>query len=87
VYEGRQKDLHAREAELDKHRQQLHEQTKQFEEMLAHLSTVTPTDMTPLHQQVSAITVGDKDVESARRRFAGLQKVAQDAQQKVKEEE
>jgi hypothetical protein len=88
VYEVQQKEMQERQAQVEKQEELLTEQIKQLSGLLHELAqTPTSNQIAPLHQQISAVTVGNKDVDSARRRFAGLQKAAQEAQQKLREEE
>ena len=86
-FEVRQKDLEERESQMERREQLISEQTKQLEQLLAELVSTTSGDVTTLQQQMSVVAAGDKDVDSARRRFASLQKVAKEAQHSLVVEE
>jgi hypothetical protein len=68
----------------------LHNQNKVCGAVLRKQQKVVRSLVSSYHvkqKQMSAVASGNKDVDSARLRFASLHKVAHDAQQKLKEEE
>eukprot|EP00026_Physarum_polycephalum_P000779 Phypoly_transcript_00780.p1 GENE.Phypoly_transcript_00780~~Phypoly_transcript_00780.p1 ORF type:complete len:860 (+),score=157.24 Phypoly_transcript_00780:1425-4004(+) len=87
AYEARNQKLQEREAQVEQREQLLSEQTTQLEQLLAELVTAPSTDVSALHTQMEVVVKGDKDVDSARRRFSSMQKKAKAAQKALVEEE
>ena len=83
----RLRELESRQRAIEEREVLLSDQTEQLEKLLSQLAATTTEDVTALQQQMSNITAGDKDLDAARRRFASLQKVAMEAQHKLKVEE
>ena len=82
-----QKEAEEREARVQKKDSVLSDQTKLLIELLSELAATTADDLSTLKQQMSAVVSGDQDVDAARRRCAGLQKVALEAQKRLEVEE